>query len=200
VPAPSTRLRLGQMKSQSFRRQVTTPTPGPSQPCGRLPAAALHDLTSVGPSGHEHRTSDTGRRTPHRTLGRRTGHSDAAPDTRTPHRTLDTDGVDRHVSALDARTEHWMPNASRGRGQGVTTAWPVSGHVLSHRAERSRAGDACQRSTVFLLTAPVTLGSHAGSDLRPPAGARLALALRAALGRSANVRLGALLSSERLRC
>jgi hypothetical protein len=44
------------------------------------PTAALHDLTSVGPSGHGHRTSDTGRRTPdvaHWTPGR----SDAAPDT-----------------------------------------------------------------------------------------------------------------------
>jgi hypothetical protein len=119
------------------------------------------------------RTPDVGHRTSD------TGHLDA----RTPAPDTGHGGVDRHVSTLGARTEDWTPNAGRGRGQDDGMAGIRA--VSSHHAERSRTGDAYQISTVFLWKAPLALGSHAGSDLRPPAGARLALALPAALGRSA---------------
>jgi hypothetical protein len=107
--------------------------PRPSQPCGGLPTAALPDLTSAGHSGR--RTADTW------TLRR-------------PHRTPDTGRVDSHAWTLVARTEHWTPDAGRGRGQGddgtagIRTSWATT---PSDRALGRPSG--------FLWTAPAALGS-----------------------------------------
>jgi hypothetical protein len=72
--------------------------PWPSQPCRRLPTAALHDLIPVGHRGR--------------------GNARTA-DARTGHRTSVT-------WTLDARTGHWTLDAGRGRDR-VTTAPPASG-------------------------------------------------------------------------
>ena len=92
--------------SRSWTRGATTPTRW-AQPCGGLPTAALPNLTSTGHCGRgdartadahrgpnaEHRTPDTGQRTPGRS-DVRTGHwtpsrGQASVGTGHSHRTLD---------------------------------------------------------------------------------------------------------------
>jgi hypothetical protein len=78
--------------------------PGPSQPCGRLPTAALHDPTPVGHHGRGNaRTADA-----HWTPTPNTGHLDA----QTP--TPDTGRWSRGQARVDTRTGHWTPDPSRG--------------------------------------------------------------------------------------
>jgi hypothetical protein len=99
----------------------------PGHPSVRLPAHRRAPRLHFGRTQRTRTRTDTGRRTLDTwTLGR-------------PHRTLDTGGVDRHVWTLDARTEHWTPDAGRGRGQGDDGMAGIRA-VLSHHAERSRAG------------------------------------------------------------
>jgi hypothetical protein len=182
VPAPSARLRLGQTTSHSFRWQATTPTPA-IPACGCLPHRR-------GPRPHFGRTqrtrtrTDTGRRTLDTwTLGR-------------PHRTLDTGGVDRHVWTLDPRTEHWTPDAGRGRGQGDDVMTGIRA-VLSHHAERSRAGTRLSTPKRVHMDGarstrePCRLGSEV--TCRRETGSRNTR--QRSVAPPAKVRLGALLSS-----
>jgi hypothetical protein len=86
--------------------------PWPSQPCRRLPTAALHDLTPVGHRGRGNARTADAHWTPdaeHWTPG--------CSDARTGHRTSVT-------WTLDARTGRWTLAADADR---VTTAPPASG-------------------------------------------------------------------------
>jgi hypothetical protein len=113
--APSARLRLEQTMSQSFRRQATTPTPA-IPACGCLATAALHDLTSVGPSGRGHaRTPDVGHWTP--------GRSDARTGHWTPGRS-------------DARTGHWTRVAWTGTCRHWTLGPNTGRRTLAEEADR----------------------------------------------------------------
>ena len=125
----------------------TARRPRPSQPCGRLPTATLHDL--LGRTQGTREPTDTGHPP-----------GDRTPDTwtlRRPHRTLDSGRVDRTrggwTSAPDTghRTLAEEGHADEGTA-GIRTSWAAtpSGRALGH-------------PTVFLWTAPAALGNHDGS-------------------------------------
>jgi hypothetical protein len=180
----SGRRRAGHGRSGRPRR------PRPSQPYGCLPHRRA-------PRPHFGRTQRTRQRTntgrPHRTpdSGRRTADTWTL---RRPHRTLDIGPVDRQAWTLVARTGHRTPDTGRGRGQADEGA---AGIRTSATTPSDRA---LGRPTVFLWTAPAALDSpcRLGGEA---AFQREIASRRQLLGRSAGVerRLGALLSSERLR-
>jgi hypothetical protein len=128
-------------RGQSGRRRSR-----PSQPCGYLPTATLHDLP-VRHSGHgSARTPDTSPWTPDG------GH----PDAQTPHRTLDSSSGGH--ARVDTGRLLRTPDAGRGHGHGdegtagIRTSWTAAPN-----------GFALDTQGVFLGTAPAAHRNHDGS-------------------------------------
>ena len=167
-----------QITSRSWIQRATTPTPAiPAGGClahRRAPRPHSGRTADAGPPGHRTPTPDTDTwtlRRPHRT-------PDAWTGTR-GHWTLGPD-TGRRTPAEDADT--------------VTKARPASGPPgLTTPSDR-----ALGRPTVFLWTAPAALDSPCRLGVRPPASARLPLALSGSCSVAplAKPRLGALLSLD----